>query len=467
MDELRKALRRKGIEGAATTILQSKFPNLGSIFVDEFDWWAILSGENPEGFYRVCEKYVKKLIPRMLWLPGPTVQDNCGVQPFFEEMLRCIAAGLPFASAVEYSKNPFRNSPKKGHLAPTMGRIAGSSDERNRRTSNITIWTSGNDVVVMDDGFFKLTFELMPGQRMDQNPLQLFQECLHQGMSHSAKSLMQALDFGPGVVAHCTFVVATPVYIRVIKICLVSPGTPASNVQLQWSQFFPLVSKQGFKRFYESDLTKKYGKMRFCEQVEILEKKLDVGTDGMDPNFAFLAIQKLMTSSRQDLIGINMMTNSNLIGCGTFGKIIGYPDSTAGGVLKVSRIGHNNFLLKELSILMHLQERQRQESTGGADNVIKLEGYGEKEMDFGGTMINMPCLHLSPQGMSPYNLSAESLTGLTGVIAKGLKLGLGYIHSHGIVHNDLSFQNFIVFGRERATIIDLGSAEPENSCLYG
>ena len=91
--------------------------------------------------------------------------------------------------------------------------IAGSDDERNRRTPDITIWTRGNDVVVMDDGFFKLTFELMPGQRMDQNPLQLFQECLHQGMSHSAKSLMQALDFGPGVTAHCTFVVATPVYI--------------------------------------------------------------------------------------------------------------------------------------------------------------------------------------------------------------------------------------------------------------
>ena len=254
-----------------------------------------------------------------------------------------------------------------------------------------------------------------------------------------------------------------------MKMCLVSPGTPASNVQLQWSQFFPLVSKEGFKRFYESDLTKKCSKMRFCEQVEILEKKLDVGTDGMDPKFAFLAIQKLMTSSRQDLVGItNMMTNStNLIGCGTFGTIIGYPDSTAGGVLKVSRIGRNYFLLKELSILMHLQERQRQESTGGADNVIKLEGYGEKEMDFGGTMINMPCLHLSPQGMSPYNLSAESLTGLTGIIAKGLKLGLGYIHSHGIVHNDLSFQNFILVGRERAVIIDLGSVEPENSCMDG
>ena len=335
--------------------------------------------------------------------------------------------------------------------------IAGSDDERNRRTPDITIWTRGNDVVVMDDGFFKLTFELMPGQRMDQNPLQLFQECLHQGMSHSAKSLMQALDFGPGAAAHCTFVVATPVYIRVMKMCLVSPGTPASNVQLQWSQFFPLVSKEGFKRFYESDLTKKFGKMRFCKDVGILKKKLNVDEHGMDPKFAFLAIQKLMTSSRQDLVGVNMI-NSNLIGCGTFGTIIG---STKGVVLKVSKIGRKHFLLKELSILSHLE--QCQQSTDGADNVIKLEGYGEKEMDFGGTKIKMPCLQLSPQGQSAYNFTAEYLKGKTRIIAEGLKLGLKYIHSRGIVHNDLSFQNFILENGMRAVIIDFGSAEPENT----
>ena len=54
--------------------------------------------------------------------------------------------------------------------------IAGSDDERNRRTPDITIWTSGNDVgvLVMDDDFIRLTLELMPGQRMDQNPLQLY-----------------------------------------------------------------------------------------------------------------------------------------------------------------------------------------------------------------------------------------------------------------------------------------------------
>ena len=76
----------------------------------------------------------------------------------------------------------------------------------------------------------------------------------------------------------------------------------------------PLVSKEGFTRFYESDLTKNCGKMRFGEEVGILEKKLNVGEHGMVPKFAFLAIQKLMTSFRQDLVSVNMI-NSNLIGC--------------------------------------------------------------------------------------------------------------------------------------------------------
>ena len=54
--------------------------------------------------------------------------------------------------------------------------------------------------------------------------------------------------------------------------------------------------------------------MRFGKEVGILEKKLNVGEHGMVPKFAFLAIQKLTTSFRQDLVSVNMI-NSNLIGC--------------------------------------------------------------------------------------------------------------------------------------------------------
>ena len=53
--------------------------------------------------------------------------------------------------------------------------------------------------------------------------------------------------------------------------------------------------------------------------------------------------------------------------------------STKGAALKVLKIGLNHFLLKELSILMRLQKRQRQQqSTDGADHVIKLEGMEKK-----------------------------------------------------------------------------------------
>ena len=453
MNVLRNAIRQKG--GTKPEILQSKFTNLGSTFVDKTDW-VILEGSGTDAdFYDVCEKLVKKLIPRMLWLPGPTTQEVCGVQPLFEQMLRCIAAEVPFASSVKDSKPP-RFSPKKGHLAPKLA--IGGSHERVRRMPDITLWTSGKRVVVMDDDIIRLTFELKPGQRIGQHPLALFQECLNQGMSHSAKSLIQALNFGPGVAAHCTFVVATPVYIRVMKMCSVFPGTPESKVKLQWSQFFPLVSEIGFTRFYKADL--RCGKMRFWKEVESLKKNLNVGKNGMDPKFAFLAIRKLMTSSRQELVGVNMI-HSNLIGCGTFGTIIGSTNCNS-SVLKVPKIGRNYFLLKELSILKHLEISQDQQISDGANHVIKLKGYGEKEMNFGGFLINMPCLCLSPKGRSAYSYAPNDLTEMTNMIAEGLKLGLNFIHSRSIVHNDLSFQNFIVEGK-RAVIIDFGSAEPEYS----
>ena len=190
--------------------------------------------------------------------------------------------------------------------------------------------------------------------------------------------------------------------------CSVFPGTPAaSNVQLQWSKFLPLVSEQGFQRFYDSDRTKDCGKVRFSDQVESLKRELYGDDDDVDyPKFAFLAIEKLMTSSRQDLVGINM-TNSDLIGCGTFGTIIGY-DGDDGDELKVSKIGRNYFLLKELSILTHLKS-QEPSTAGGGDNVIKLVDCGVKEMDFGGTKIRMPCLRLSPRGVTPYNLTSKYL----------------------------------------------------------
>lgn len=115
----------------------------------------------------------------------------------------------------------------------------------------------------------------------------------------------------------------------------------------------------------------------------------------------------------------------------------------------------------------HAPEKSRTVDSWGGDNVIKLVDCWLKEMDFGGTKIRMPpCLRLSPRGVSPYNLTAKYLRKKTTMIAEGMKLGLGYIHSHGIVDNDLSFQNFIIFD-ERAVIVDLGSAEPEYIFQYG
>ena len=452
---LRMALK-KG-KAAPVSILKCKFLKMKSDDVDESDW-NVLKDKNLEEdqYYRVCKKYVMKFSPEILWLPGPSGDEDIGVQPLFEDLLRCIAAGLPSASVIECEENNNkRHSPKKGHLVPKMSIV--NSESRAKRIPDITIWTSGKHIRVMDDDNIRLIFELKPLQRKGKFPLDLFHEGLNQGLSHSSKSLMQALNFGPGLAAHCTFVVATPVYIRVMKLRSVSPGTPKSKVQLEWSEFLPLVSKEGFERFYQSDRQKFCGSVRSSEKMKEFSQKLyghDSDDDDCYHRNAFFAIRKLMKSTRQDLVGTNM-TDTDLIGCGTFGTILSKGDDD---VLKVSKHGRIGFLLDELQILLYLHSIG--ESKEGSANVIKYVRHGRKKMAFGSTKISMECLHLKPRGASPYSYPTKELKKRRDAIAKGLKLGLKFLHSNGIVHNDLSFQNFIIHNYT-AVIIDLGSAQPE------
>jgi len=455
--ELRMALK-KG-KAPPVSILKCNFQKMNSDDVDEESDWTVLKDTHlDEKYYSVCKKCVKKLSANILWLPGPSGDEEKGVQPLFEDLLRCIAAGLPSASAIECGENKDeRHSPKKGHLASKMS--IGNSESRAKRIPDITIWTSGKHLRVMDDDNIRLTFELKPLQRKSQNPRNLFNEGLNQGLSHSSKSLMQALNFGPGLAAHCTFVVATPVYIRVMRLHSVSPGTPESKVNLEMSEFLPLVSKKGFERFYKSDRKKECGSVRFSEEMKAFSQDL-YGPDSDDDDCyhnrsAFFAIRKLMTNSRQDLVGTNM-TDTVLIGCGTFGTIL---STCGGGVLKVSKNGRIGFLLQELQILWYLKFIKEPTEKGRA-NVIQYVEHGTKKMTFGSTQISMECLHLKPRGASPYSYSPEKLRECMDAIAEGLKLGLNFLHSHGIVHNDLSFQNFIIYNGI-AVIIDLGSAKPE------
>lgn len=199
--------------------------------------------------------------------------------------------------------------------------------------------------------------------------------------------------------------------------------------------------------------------MRFSEKMKDFSQDLyasDSDDDDCYHRSAFFAIRKLMTNSRQDLVGTNM-TDTDLIGCGAFGTIL----STGGdGVLKVPKHGRIGFLLQELQILQYLNSTIEESTEKGRANVIQYVGHGTKKITFGSTQISMECLHLKPRGASPYSYPPEKLKECREAIAEGLKLGLNFLHSHGIVHNDLSFQNFIIH-ENTAVIIDLGSGKPE------
>lgn len=402
-----------------------------------------------------------------LTLHGPTSGESHGVQPLFEALLRSISAGLPFACERKSGKRKPESglgSPKKGYVSP---QVKIEEEVGPHRRPDIVLWSRGKHLAVMDmdKGEMKLTFELKPGRRIGQDPMTLYDEVRNQGLSHAAKFLKKAFDFGPGVAAHCTFVVATPVYMQVMKLFLEKPGTPKCDVKLRSSKMLPLVSKKNFEKYFGSHVHKK----------KVKDLMARIYTDDLCENpekLAFLAIRKLMKSSRQDLVGIKM-DGIELIGCGTFGTILVPKGEDVNGVLKVAKFGCEEVLLQELNVLESLRPTGGDMLAGDA-NVIKLVEFKNRIMDFGGTKMQIPCLHLSPKGVSAYDFSEKDLKGKTRMIVNDLKRGLDFIHGRGYVHNDISLKNFVIVpdtnGKdeaERAVIIDLGSAKRENVKMSG
>lgn len=323
-----------------------------------------------------CAQLLNTLKSRLLWLPGPTAQENEGVQPLFVEVLKCVAECLP--PAVQVHKNESANghstlstplssvgespTPLKGTIRSEVK--VGRTNDRPGRRADFTIWVRGKHLVLMWDDTIELVIELKPGQRLISGPEELYVQCLNQGLSHAAKSLVPPLNLGPGVPAQCTFVVGSTVYARVFKLMLISPGTPKARVVLKQSEFFPLVPKDCFDRFYRSD-------QRHEANVEAFTKI--VFNKDLTPDHAFKAFGKLMTSWREELVGMDKsVVPGHLLGNGTYGTVLATEDKNM--VLKLSRYGRAAYLLDELAALQVLGAKKQ--GSSGSCNVTSLKGFG-------------------------------------------------------------------------------------------
>jgi hypothetical protein len=395
----------------------------------------------------LCKGLLDKFGPQMLWLPGPTCQEVHGVQVVFQRLLNAIAACLP-ASTTVGEKGSERVTPEKHGKAE---RSVASTAHRPKRRADFTIWIREKHIAIMWDDAMEVTIELKPGQRMVSTLAELYQECLNQGLSHAAKSLLPALNLGLGLPAHCTFVVASPVYVQVFMLSTVDTGTKTARLLLKKSARFPLVSIESCNRFYASD-------QRHDKEVNA---EFFLGKENVDSIFAIKALAKIMTSPRDDLVGLSRRDSRlRVLGSGTYGQVLG--NGKIDSVLKVSRYGQMAHLLDEVAVLQMLSKGRHDEV--GRDNVISLKRFGMVSAMFCG--VEMPGAILSPRGVSAIGYDFQKSDGLLGKVANGLRSGLAFLHSHGVAHNDFSYRNFVLVDR-RAVIIDLACARPINTNMKG
>jgi hypothetical protein len=236
------------------------------------------------------------------------------------------------------------------------------------------------------------------------------------------------------------------VYVQVLMLSTVDTGTPSARLLLKKSIRFPLVSIKSCDRFYASD-------QRHDKEVnaEFLGK-----TKGVDCIFAIKALAKIMTSPRDDLVGLSRRDpRLRVLGSGTYGQVLG--TGTADLVLKVSRYGRMAHLLDEVAVLQMLS-KDRHDDEVGRSNVISLVKFGVFPAKYCG--VELPGAILSPRGVSAVGFDFH---GRLGEVASDLRNGLTFLHSRGVAHNDFSYRNFVLVDGRRAVIIDLACARPINT----
>jgi serine/threonine protein kinase len=196
-------------------------------------------------------------------------------------------------------------------------------------------------------------------------------------------------------------------------------------------------------------------------------------SDDSDVPSGLVALWKLMTTSRKDLVGPIPLKSDELgdmIGFGSFAAVYKHK-KVAAHVIKLSRYGAKVALEKEAAVL---EELQHDASGGGscADYVPRVVSFGYLKVETGGVDVTLPALVMEPRGISveaklakvDVNERSECLLS----IGENLTLALQFVHEKGYLHNDVSLKNMMYNEeKEKAFLIDFGLASKVNEKVTG
>ena len=387
------------------------------------------------------------LMPQLMWLPGPTAQEVHGAQVLFGALLDAISACLPrYVLANNTPSGDERKTPSKN--AKHEERKVATDGNRQNRYVDFTVFKGGRFRVCLHDDTFELTIELKPYQRLASDVKECQNEALNQGLSHAGKALYPALNLGPGFPAHAIFIVGTVLHVTVYRLELTNPGTKDAALQLKASNLLPLVPKDCYERYVESDPRHTEEDASFCTDLYRPE-----GSNSSTTNVAGIpALAKVMTSSQGTLFRLDHPSSKSfkLLGFGAFGLVLDIGDNQ---VLKLSRFGNWDELAHEVAALKHLAKHK--DGDDDAARVISLGKHGMIDVPYRGVSVKLPGVILSPKGVRAESIEPVQLS----QVASDLLRGLSFLHNRGMGHGDMSDSNFVLYNG-RAVITDLACARP-------
>ena len=306
-----------------------------------------------------------------------------------------------------------------------------------------------------------IVFEVKAFYRADKSWEELIINAVQQVFNHTSRYLRVNLNFaGAGVDSHATGVIGSLAYLQIYRLELKKVGTPDVSVVCVRSALLPLMSKENFLRWVQSNHPDKKGEQ---SKIKSSENILYSAPEDNVP-YGLLAMLQLMTSSKSELFGQTRDSGDglSLLASGAFGNVYLKNDGT---VVKLSRHGRASYLRAEGLAYKAVGHYGPQETGSGRCQNLAVAENVEETIKVGNRSIKLDALSVKPAGRPLLRMGNLANKGnLLCDVVFGIARALQHMHKFGVAHNDVSIANVIVLklptGGYQSKLVDLSLASP-------
>jgi hypothetical protein len=389
--------------------------------------------------------------------PHPNDDEENIVQPIMKVFLNSL--GNVINKAVdnssederEQSYSPAKSKALSGRITPG-GKQGDTTDIRKVRKMDKSLT---NDLrrflIIMRDDNIEFPIEEKTGCKKNKAK-KLLCAAANQIYAHLAKHLTIGFNFmGSGIDTKATGIILTPYCVQIIQLCLEGMGTLKAKIVIYETGLLPLMSKKNYESWSKG--------VKKGNLPDVNELYGDSYSENDIPS-GNVAIYKVMRLKRKHFFGHEGFEADDLseqLGFGSF-ALTYLNKRDANQVVKISRYGIKDDLVKEASILSQLKT--------SSEGVVQLLREDNIMIKIGEVDVGQKALFLSPVGIpiEEYLSSLNSNVKTDALLAcmHQLYSALVFIHSKYIRHNDVSPTNCLIDvsskNDPKAFLIDFGIA---------